>query len=57
MAAAARDFLSIPASEVAVERAFSKARDMVPYRRSRLNGDSIRLLVLSHYAKFGDTVS
>jgi hypothetical protein len=33
MAAAARDYLAIPASEVAVERVFSTARDVLGIRR------------------------
>ena len=34
MAAAARDYLAIPASEVAVERVFSTARDVLGIRRT-----------------------
>ena len=46
MAAAARDFLAIPASEVAVERLFSRARDTLGVRRNSLNGDTMRMLML-----------
>lgn len=46
MAAAARDYLAIPASEVAVERVFSTARDVLGIRRYSLKGDTIRMLML-----------
>jgi hypothetical protein len=46
MAAAARDYLAIPASEVAVERVFSTARDVLGIRRHSLKGDTIRMLML-----------
>jgi hypothetical protein len=46
MAAAARDYLAIPASEVAVERLFSTARDVLGVRRHWLKGDTIRMLML-----------
>jgi hypothetical protein len=47
MAAAARDYLAIPASEVAVERLFSTARDVLGIRRHSLKGDTIRILMLT----------
>jgi hypothetical protein len=46
MAAAARDYLAIPASEVAVERPFSIGRDLLGDHRQSMNGDTIRLLML-----------
>lgn len=33
MAAAARDYLAIPVSEVAIKRLFSQARDLLAIRR------------------------
>ena len=47
MAAAARDYLAIPASEVAVERLFSQARDLLAIRRYSMNGETMRMLMLS----------
>jgi hypothetical protein len=41
MAEAARDFLAIPASEVAVERSFSIRRDLLGVRRHLMNGDTM----------------
>jgi hypothetical protein len=46
MAAAARDFLAIPASEVAVERLFSRAGDLIGDRRGPINGETMRILML-----------
>jgi hypothetical protein len=46
MAAAARDYLAIPASEVAVERLFNTARDILGVRRFSMKGDTIRMLML-----------
>ncbi|OQD74710.1 hypothetical protein PENANT_c169G07139 [Penicillium antarcticum] len=46
MAAAARDYLAIPASEVGAERVFSTARDVLGIRRYSLKGDTIRMLML-----------
>ncbi len=46
MARIARDYLAIPASEVAVERTFSLGRDLLSVRRQRLNGNSMRKLML-----------
>jgi hypothetical protein len=47
MAAAARGYLAIPASEVAVERAFSIGRDLLGDYRQSINRDTIKLLILS----------
>ena len=46
MAAAARDYLAIPASEVAVERLFNRGRDVLGIRRQSMNSDSLRMLML-----------
>jgi hypothetical protein len=46
MAAAARDYLAIPASEVDVERLFSGGRDLLGLRRHSLNADTMRMLML-----------
>jgi hAT family C-terminal dimerisation region len=46
MAAAARDYLAIPASEVAVERLFNRGRDVLGIRRQSMNSDSMRMLML-----------
>jgi hypothetical protein len=46
MAAAARDYLAIPASEVAVERLFSKGRDLLGLRRHSLSAETMRKLIL-----------
>jgi hypothetical protein len=46
MAAAARDFLAIPASEVAVERLFSKERDLLGIRRHSMKAYTMRILML-----------
>jgi hypothetical protein len=46
MAAAARDFLAIPASEVAVERLFNVARDLIGVRRYSMKADTMRMLML-----------
>lgn len=46
MAAAARDYLAIPASEVAVERLFSQARNLLGVRRYSLKGETMRTLML-----------
>ena len=42
----ARDFLAIPLAGVGVERAFSTGRDVVPYRRNRLNADTISNIMI-----------
>lgn len=46
LAAAARDFLAIPASAVSVERLFNKGRDLLGVRRNSLNGETMRRLML-----------
>ena len=46
MAAAARDYLAIPVSEVAVERLFSQARDLLAIRRYSMNSETMRMLML-----------
>jgi hAT family C-terminal dimerisation region len=46
MAAAARDYLPIPASSVSVERLFSGGRDLLGVRRSALKGETMRRLML-----------
>ncbi|KAK5790595.1 hypothetical protein VI817_007882 [Penicillium citrinum] len=46
VAAAARDYLAIPASEVAVERLFNSGRDLLGLRRYSLRGETMRRLVL-----------
>ena len=46
MAAAVRDYLAIPASEVAVERLFSRRRDLLGVRRYSLNAETMRKLML-----------
>jgi hypothetical protein len=46
MAAAARDYLAIPASEVSVERLFSSGRDILGVRRHSMNGETMRILML-----------
>jgi hypothetical protein len=46
LAAAARDFLAIPASAVSVERLFNKGRDLLGVRRNSLNGATMRRLML-----------
>ena len=51
MARAARDYLSVPSTEVGVERVFSGARDVLGLRRQSMNADTMRSLVLlkNHY--------
>jgi hypothetical protein len=46
MAKAARDYLAIPASEVAVERLFSAGRDLLGIRRHSMKADTMRMLML-----------
>ena len=46
MAAAARDYLAIPASEVSCERLFSAGRDMIGLRRYSLHSNTIQQLAL-----------
>ena len=46
MAVAARDYLAIPASEVAMERLFHVGRDILGIRRHSIIGETIRTLML-----------
>lgn len=46
MAAAARDYLAIPASKVSVERLFNKGRDVLGVRRFSMKGETLRILML-----------
>jgi hypothetical protein len=46
MAAAARDYLAIPASEVPVERIFNIGRDILGIRRHSMNSETMRMLML-----------
>ena len=50
LALMARDVLAAPISSVGVERVFNIARDIISYRRGRLNPGTIRKLIISkHY--------
>ena len=46
MAAAARDYLAIPAAEVAVERLFNRGRDLLGVRRHSIKGETMRKVML-----------
>jgi hypothetical protein len=46
MAKAARDYLPVPAVEVAIERLFSGARDVLGLRRWSLKAETMRILIL-----------
>lgn len=46
MARMARDVLAVQGGSVGVERVFSMARDVIPYRRSRLKSSTIRASML-----------
>ncbi|KAJ5082681.1 hypothetical protein N7532_011724 [Penicillium argentinense] len=46
MAAAARDYLAIPASEVSVERLFNAGRDVLGVRRYSMKAETMRVLML-----------
>lgn len=47
LAIMAKDILSVPIASVSTERAFSMARDVIPYRRNRLGPQMIRALMLA----------
>jgi len=47
LARMARDILSIPLTSVAVERVFSGARDILPYRRNRMGHEMSTALILT----------
>jgi hypothetical protein len=46
MAAAAKDYLAIPTSEVSVERKFSSGRDLLRIWRFSMKSDTMRMLML-----------
>ncbi|RKF82701.1 hypothetical protein GcM3_022032 [Golovinomyces cichoracearum] len=46
MAAATRDYLTIPASEVAVKRLFNTDRELIELRRYALSAEKMRQLML-----------
>lgn len=45
-AAAAKDYLPIPASEVGVERSFSEGLDVLGIRRHSMNADTMQMLMM-----------
>lgn len=47
LAMMAKDILSIPIASVSTERAFSLARDVIPYRRNRIGNKMIRALMIT----------
>jgi hypothetical protein len=48
----ARDILAVPANGVGVERIFNTARDLLPYRRNRMNAVTIQAsMVVKHYQR------
>ena len=53
MAQAVRDYFPVPSAEVGVERLFSDARNVLGLRRHRMNGETMRRLMLlkGHYDK------
>jgi len=46
LAAMAKDVLAIPIAGVGVERLFNMARDVITYRRGRLNGETIEAIMM-----------
>jgi hypothetical protein len=46
MTTAARDYLAIPVSEVAVERLFIAAGDLLGVQRYSIKGEIMRMLIL-----------
>jgi hypothetical protein len=54
----ARDVLAIPATEVGVERLFNVGRDTCHYRRNRLNGKTIEMImVIKYFERIGIPLS
>jgi hypothetical protein len=54
----AHDVLAIPATEVGVERLFNVGRDTCHYRRNRLNGKTIEMImVIKYFERIGITLS
>ena len=53
LAKMAKRILAVPISSVGVERVFSVARDVLPYRRNRLSGGMIKTLLICKYADKG----
>ena len=49
LARMARDVLAVPLASVAPERVFSVARDVISYRRCRLNPEIISRIMLAKY--------
>jgi hypothetical protein len=47
LTAVARDYLAIPASGIGVERLFNTARDVITYRRHRLQPDTVSKIMLA----------
>jgi hAT family C-terminal dimerisation region len=57
MAAAARDYLAIPSSEVSVERLFNAGRDIISLQRFSLHAITLReLFLLRHSIKQGSRI-
>ena len=46
MAAAARDYLANPVSEISVERNFNSGRDLLGIWRFSMKSDTMRILIL-----------
>jgi hypothetical protein len=46
MAAAARDYLAIPASEASIERKFSSGRYLLGIRRFSMKSETMTMLIL-----------
>ncbi len=45
----AKDVLAVPCSGVDVERLFTLTRDVITYRRDRLNPDTIEIIMMIKY--------
>ena len=52
LAAITRDYLTIPAASVGVERLFNMSRDICSYRRYNLKPDIIRALIIFIYIDY-----